>query len=84
MKNLNLLVWITQLGLSVAMPLAGCVLLGVWLRGQFGWGVWVVIAGTLLGLWLAADGLRISLKTMNRMSAEKKKDPPPASFNDHH
>ncbi len=84
MKNLNLLVWITQLGLSVAMPLAGCVLLGVWLRTQFGWGIWVVILGAVLGLCFAADGLRMSLKAMERMSSNEKKDSPPPSFNDHH
>ena len=32
MKDLGLLVWLTQLGLSVAFPLAGFVLLGLWLR----------------------------------------------------
>ena len=30
MKDLPLLVWLTQLGLSVAAPLAGFVLLAVW------------------------------------------------------
>ena len=29
MKNLSLLVWLTQLGISVAVPLAGFVLLAV-------------------------------------------------------
>ena len=32
MKDLNLIVWLTQLGMSVAVPLAGFVLLAVWLR----------------------------------------------------
>ena len=31
MKNLNLLIWLTQLGLSVAVPLGGFILLGLWL-----------------------------------------------------
>ncbi len=84
MKNLNLLVWITQLGLSVALPLAGCILLGLWLRNQFGWGVWVVILGTALGICFGADGLRMSLKSMERMGRGKKKEPEPPAFNDHH
>ena len=29
MKNVNLLIWVTQLGLSVALPLGGFILLGV-------------------------------------------------------
>ena len=82
MKDLSLLVFLSQLGLSVVLPLAGFVLLGVWLRQALGWGVWVVILGTLLGLVVAAEGLRSTLRTMNRM-AHKKKDKPPVSFNDH-
>jgi len=29
MKNVNLLIWLTQLGLSVAIPLAGFIFLGI-------------------------------------------------------
>ena len=82
-KNLSLLVWLTQLGLSVAVPLGGFVLLAVWLRQRFGWGVWVVIAGVVLGIVCAIDGLRSSLKAMERMSKEETKEPPLVSFNDH-
>lgn len=83
MKNLNLLVWLTQLGLSVAFPLGGFVLLAVWLRQRFGWGVWVIILGLVLGIIGAIDGLRTSLKAMERMAKDKKEEKPPVSFNDH-
>lgn len=83
MKNLSMLVWLTQLGMSVALPLGGCVLLAVWLRQRFGWGVWVIVAGLILGLICAADGLRTSLKAMERMSRERKEDADSVSFNDH-
>ena len=84
MKNLSLLVWLTQLGLSTAMPLAGFILLGVWLRSRFDLGVWVVLAGAVVGIICAVDGLRYSLKAMDRMAKqEEKDDPPPVSFNDH-
>lgn len=84
MKNLTLLVWLTQLGFSVAFPLAGLTLLAVWLRERFALGVWVVIVGVALGLICAVDGLRVSLKAMARMSRNKPdQDPPPVSFNDH-
>lgn len=82
MKNLSLLVWLTQLGLSVAVPLAGCVFLGVWLHQRFSWGVWVVWTGVALGILLAIEGLRSSLKTMERMSGEKR-DLPPTGYNEH-
>lgn len=83
MKNLSMLVWLTQLGISVAVPLGGFVLLAVWLRQRFDLGFWVVIAGVVLGIICAIDGLRSSLKAMERMSKDKKDDIPPVSFNDH-
>lgn len=83
MKDLSLLVWLTQLGLSAALPLAGFVLLGVWLYRQQGWGVWAVIAGVVLGIVCAIEGLRSSLKAMQALARDNKKDPPPVSFNDH-
>ena len=82
MKNLSLLVWLTQLGLSVAVPLAGCIFLGVWLHQRFSWGVWTVWTGVVLGILLAAEGLRSSLKAMERMG-KGKNEPPAVSFNDH-
>ncbi len=85
MKDLSLLVWLGQLGLSVAIPLAGCIFLARWLQDRFGLGTWVLVVGLILGLALAVDGLRHSLKAMARLSRDKKKDqaPPPVSFNDH-
>jgi hypothetical protein len=82
-KDLPLFVFLTQLGLSVALPLGGFIFLGIWLRQRFDLGVWVVLAGIFLGIVSAADGLRVSLKAMERMTENKKKDPPPVSFNDH-
>ena len=83
MKDLSMLVFLTQLGLSVALPLVGFILLGVWLHQQLQWGVWVVIAGVVIGIICAIDGLRTSLKAMNRMAKEPKEGPMPVSFNDH-
>ena len=83
MKNVNLLVWLTQLGLSVALPLAGFIFLGIWLHNSLGWGQWTIWVGVILGVTTAADGLRQSLKAMERMSGEKEKEQPPVSFNDH-
>ncbi len=83
MKNAKLLIWLTQLGLSTALPLAGFILLAVWLHQKFQWGVWVVIAGVILGIICAVDGLRSSLKAMERMGNDKKESPPAVGFNDH-
>lgn len=84
MKELSLLVWLTQLGLSVALPPAGFILLAVWLRERFEWGQWVIWVGVILGLVCAVDGLRTSLKAMSRITSDKKdKEPPAVCFNDH-
>lgn len=85
MKNLNLIVWLTQLGYSVAFPLAGFTLLAVWLRQKFNLGPWVLFVGIGLGVISAVDGFRASLKTMERLAEKDPKDdePPPVSFNDH-
>ncbi len=84
MKQFNLLIWLTQLGLSVAMPLTLFVLLGIWLHTSRGWGVWTVIAGLAVGLVCAVQGFRDSLRAMERMSGTKKEqEPPPVSFNNH-
>ncbi len=84
MKDLSLLVLISQLGLTAALPLVGFVLLSLWLRDSCGWGPWVVPVGAVLGLITAMDGFLQLLKTMARLSKDKKKDaPPPVSFNDH-
>lgn len=83
MKNLSLIIWITQLGLSVAVPPACFILLAVWLREQQGWGGWVIWVGIALGIYSAVEGLRSSLKAMERLSAKKKDKQPPISFNEH-
>ena len=70
MKDLSLLVWFTQLGVSTALPLCGYVLLSLWLRNQFGWGAWVVVAGSIIGIVTAIDGFRTSLRTMEQMAKQ--------------
>ena len=50
MKDTKLLIWITQLGLSTAAPLAGFTLMGVWLYKRYPLGPWIIVAGVLLGI----------------------------------
>ena len=85
MKDLSLLVWLTQLGLSTAFPLAGFVLLGLWLHRSLGWGQWTVWVGLAVGLISAITGFRDCLRAMERMAKSRdRKDDPPVSFNEHH
>ena len=67
MKNLNLIIWLTQLGYSVAFPLAGFTLLALWLRQRFDLGSWIVLVGIGLGFICAVDGFRNSLKIMEKL-----------------
>lgn len=84
MKDLALLVWLTQLGLSTAAPLAGSVLLAVWLQRQFQLDNWVIWVGIVLGSIMAIDGFRSSMKALARLSQNKQDaPPPPVAFNDH-
>lgn len=84
MKEFNMLIWLTQLGFSVAMPLAGFTLIGFWLKEKFDLASWIVLCGCVLGLICAAGGLKNSLKIMERMDRKnEKKGPDSISFNDH-
>lgn len=83
MKNLHLLVWLTQLGLSTAVPLAGFVVLAVWLRNRYDLGLWVIFVGIGLGLFCAVDGFVRNLKALDGLSKDKKAEEPPVSFGEH-
>ena len=81
-KDLSLLTWLTQLGLSVAMPPAALILLAVWLRNSFDWGVWIIWVAVVLGIYCAVTGFISSMKTLSRVAGGTKKDAP-VSYNDH-
>lgn len=83
MKNLSLLVWLSQLGLSVATPLTGFILAGAWLHNRFDLGIWIVIAGAVTGIVCAIACFCNSLKAMEQIASGKTNEKPPLSFNDH-
>ena len=85
MKNFSLLAWLTQLGMSVAIPMVTFVLLSIYLQNQFQLGKWVIVAGVVIGFICAIRGFIYSLKSLDRVANRKKdKDiPPPVSFNEH-
>ena len=83
MKNLQLLTWLTQLGLSTALPLAGFILLALWLKERFALGSWVLFVGIGLGVVCAVDGFYKSLKILEQLTKDKKQDKPPISFSEH-
>ena len=82
-KDLNLVVWLSQLGISVAVPPAVFILLAVWLHRSYNWGSWVIWVGIVLGVYCAITGFVQSLRALERLTGNKKKERPPVSFNDH-
>lgn len=87
MHDLTMLIWLTQLGLSVAAPLIAFPLLGSFLCSHFGWGRWVFWLLLTIGVFSAFEGLLSALKSMERLSRRKKKqdeqDEPPLAFSEH-
>ena len=84
MKDLTLIVWLTQLGLTTALPLGGFILLALWLQNRFGWGDWILWVCIAIGFISAINGFITSLKTLSRITKDKKDiEPPAVSFNDH-
>ena len=78
-KVLTYLTWLTQLGLSVAVPLVGFILLGVWLHNSKGWGSWTILVGIALGLMGAVGGLWSGFRTLNRLTKTDEKPVPPGT-----
>lgn len=83
MKSLKNLIWLTQLGLSVAVPPVCFILLAVWLRSAHSWGSWVIWVGIFLGVYSAVEGFRATIKVMTLTNKEKEEPEPPVSFNEH-
>ena len=65
---------LTQLGLSMALPLAGFVVGAVWLRNHYRLGAWVLILGIVLGIAGAAHGLWSTLKATDILLHEVGED----------
>ena len=82
MKTLELILWVTQFGLSVFIPPCFLLLLSHWLQTNFGFGLWCPLVFGALGLLIAFSTARANWKYM-RKTAEQDSKEPPVSFNDH-
>ena len=56
-KALEDLVWLTQLGLSILLPLLMCLGGCWWATNRWGWPMWVYLPGIVLGLAAGAKKL---------------------------
>ena len=84
MKDLTLLVWLMQLGISVAVPLGVFVGGALWLQKRFAMGSWIVIVGVVLGISLAIYEFYRMMKLLDKVGNKKKeKETTAVYFNDH-
>lgn len=84
MKILNLLMWVTQFGLSIIFPTLFFLMLAVWLQNQFGLGMWIIVVLGVLGVLTTISTAKSCLRSLRKAAEEASghKDPPVA-FNDH-
>jgi len=84
MKILNLLMWVTQFGLSIIFPTLLFLWLAVWLQGKFGLGMWIVVVFGVLGILTSISTTKSCLRSMKKAAEELSDNKnPPVSFNDH-
>ena len=84
MKFLSLLVWVGQFGFSVIFPTVFFLLVAVWLRGKFGFGMWIVAVFGILGILTSISTTRSCLRSLRKAAEEASGEKEhPVSFNDH-
>ena len=82
MKILELILWVTQFGLSVFLPPCFFLLLANWLQSRFGWGLWCPLVFGGLGLLISFSTARANWRAMKK-TAQQGERKPPVSFNEH-
>ena len=84
MKLLNLLMWVSQFGISIIFPTLLFLWLGAWLQNKFSLGIWVLILFGILGVLTSVSTVRSCLRSMLKAADElSSQEKPPVSFNDH-
>ena len=76
------LVWLTQLGVSLAAPPLLCLGGAWWLRQRFSLGLWVLVLGLILGIGGMASAAAAFFRRARRQ-AEREDSRPPDTFNTH-
>ena len=85
MKFIAPLVWVGQFGFSVIFPTVFFLLVAVWLRGKFGFGMWIVAVFGVLGILTSISTTRSCLRSLRKAAEDaSSRETPPIAFNDHH
>ena len=80
-KTLEDLVWLTQLGLNLLLPLVLCLGGCWWAVNHWGWPMWVYIPAILLGLAAGAQNFWVFAK--EHLKRAQKDKPRRVGFNSH-
>lgn len=80
-KALEDIVWLTQLGLSMLLPLLLCLGGCWWAVNRWGWPEWVYLPGVFLGLAAGAQNFWVFAR--ERMERAKKEKTSRVGFNSH-
>ena len=83
MKQLQKLLWLTQLGVSLVTPPLLCLFLGHLAQSKWGWGTWIMVAVILIGLAASACSAASFLRYCKRNGEKEGKGDKPIAFNNH-
>lgn len=83
MKQLQKLLWLTQLGVSLVTPPLLCLFLGHLAQSKWGWGTWVMVAALLIGLAASVCSAASFLRYCKKCSEKEGKGDKPIAFNNH-
>lgn len=74
---LRYLVYFTQFGVTMIVPPVLCAWGAFWLKERFSLGNWMVILGILLGIAIAAVGVRDLMRMTERKAAQRQEEENP-------
>ena len=84
MKLLNLLLWVTQFGVSILFPFCFFLMLAAWLQSRFGLGMWIYLVCGIFGLMTTVSTVRSCLHSLLKAAEEASpKKENPIAFNYH-
>jgi len=84
MKLLNLLMWVSQFGISIIFPTLFFLWLATRLQEKFGLGMWILAVFGILGILTSVSTARSCLRSMRKAAEElSSSKEPPLRFNDH-
>lgn len=79
---LQYLSYLTQLGLSIAVPPVLCVLAAGWLQKRFGIGDWIMLCGIFLGIGAGASSFLSFIRYFRRQIRRESDEIDPTDRND--